>query len=136
MSAYRVYTVSKRRRKLYIKKVLIVLSAFLFVSGLGISLGSNLVSAQDNHVDTSLTKHHTVQTSVQKCYKSIQIARGDTLWDIAKKYRTNAYDSTKEYIQEIKEVNELLEDDIHEGQYLTIPYYKVFVCEAPDSGFK
>ena len=58
-----------------------------------------------------------------KYYTSIQIEKGDTLWSIADTYMTSEYDSIQDYIREIKELNHLGPDDIHAGQYLTIPYY-------------
>lgn len=125
MSTCRLYTAGKRRRQVYLKKVSIVLSIFLFAAELGIVFGDELVSPQDNHVNASVEKQTADKISPQKRYKSIQISYGDTLWDIAREYKMTAYDSTKEYVKEIKEVNGLLEDNIHEGQYLTIPYYVV-----------
>jgi len=58
-----------------------------------------------------------------KYYTSIQIKNGDTLWSIAKKYITDDYNNIQEYIDEVKSINQLGPDDIHSGQYLTIPYY-------------
>ena len=53
-----------------------------------------------------------------KYYTSIQIQKGDTLWNIA-----DDYDSMDEYMEEICAINHILPGDIHSGQYLTIPYY-------------
>ena len=53
-----------------------------------------------------------------KYYTSIQIQKGDTLWNI-----TDDYDSMDEYMEEICAINHILPGDIHSGQYLTIPYY-------------
>ena len=58
-----------------------------------------------------------------KYYTSIQIQKGDTLWSIADSYITDEYKDKKEYIQEICSINHISEDDIHSGQYITIPYY-------------
>ena len=58
-----------------------------------------------------------------KYYTSIQVQKGDTLWDIACNYMTDEYENVNEYIAEICEINHLAESDIHSGQYLTIPYY-------------
>ncbi len=54
---------------------------------------------------------------------SIQIQKGDTLWNIADEYITDDYDSMDEYMEEICAINHILPGDIHSGQYLTIPYY-------------
>lgn len=114
MNTRRLYAASKRRRQVYLKKVMILLSIILFATGLGVVFGGNLVSAQDNM--------HRISKE-QKFYKSIEIAQGDTLWDIAEKYMNDDYKSVQSYIKEIKEINGLLGDDIQEGQYLTVPYF-------------
>ena len=56
------------------------------------------------------------------CYRSIEIQPGDTLWDIAESTRTSEYDSVQEYVQVLKEMNNLDSDDIQAGQYLMIAY--------------
>ena len=58
-----------------------------------------------------------------KYYTSIEIMKGDTLWSIASEYMTSEYDSIQDYIDEVKDLNNLGADDIHIGQYLMIPYY-------------
>lgn len=102
----RRHSAGQRRREVYRKKLLIVLSFVVLASGLGIAFGENPVSAHD-----------------KKCYKSVEIAYGDTLWDLAEQYRSDDYESVQSYIQEVKKINGLLSDDIQEGQYLTVPYY-------------
>lgn len=58
-----------------------------------------------------------------KYYTSIQVAKGDTLWNIAADYITDDYDDMHDYIEEICSINHISDDDIHAGQYITIPYY-------------
>ena len=62
-------------------------------------------------------------TPYYKYYTSIQIQKGDTLWSIADIYITDEYADKKSYIQEICSINHISEDDIHSGQYITVPYY-------------
>lgn len=61
-----------------------------------------------------------------KYYTSIQVQKGDTLWNIANEHMTEEYASVNDYIEEICEINHIADSDIHSGQYLTIPYYS---CE-------
>lgn len=58
-----------------------------------------------------------------KYYKSIVIEECDTLWSIANEYKTDAYESTQEYIEELKRINSLTSDIIHEDQNLLVTYY-------------
>lgn len=114
MNAHRLHTASKRRRVVFQEKmILIAVAAFLalFVS---ICAGTRLVKAQDEESQKSV---------LYKYYKSIEISAGDTLWKIAEDYADNGM-STKDYIQELKAMNHLTTDEIHEGQYLTVAYYE------------
>lgn len=61
--------------------------------------------------------------SSYKYYTSIQVQSGDTLWSIADEYMTEEYAGVGAYIDEICSINHIEADDIHAGQYLTIPYY-------------
>ena len=55
------------------------------------------------------------ETSAYKYYTSIQITPGQTLNDIAGIYMTDDY--------KVCMINHIFPDDIHEGEYLTVPYY-------------
>ena len=56
-------------------------------------------------------------------YTSIQITPGQTLNDSAGIYMTDDYKDTSAYIEEVCMINHIFPDDIHEGEYLTVPYY-------------
>lgn len=58
-----------------------------------------------------------------KYYTSIRVNSGDTLWEIAEKYRTEEYKDIPIYIEEVKEINHLTSSQITDGMYLCIPYY-------------
>ena len=61
---------------------------------------------------------------VQRYYTSIKIGEGDSLWSIAQEYNTeNTRMNTSEYIEELKKINNIREDVIHRGQYITIVYF-------------
>lgn len=65
-------------------------------------------------------------TQAHKYYKSIEIAKGDTLWSIAKdNIDTHYYKNVNEYINEIKTMNSIKSDHIVSGSYIIIPYYSL-----------
>ena len=76
----------------------------------------------------------TVKTKAQnrdeaiyyKYYKSITVSRGDSLWTYAAEYADEEhYDSYRNYIDEVLQMNGLSGEDITTGQHLVIPYYSV-----------
>ena len=73
---------------------------------------------------TSDTASAGTQESVRhKYFTSIEIKEGTSLWEIAQEYQTEEYDSTEDYIREVKKINHMKSDVIYEGSYLCIPYY-------------
>ena len=54
--------------------------------------------------------------------ESIVISNGDSLWNIAKRYKTDEVD-TRKFIHIIKEINMLSTSEIFEGQELKIPVH-------------
>ena len=54
---------------------------------------------------------------------SIQIQKGDTLWDIASRHMSEEYSDLNEYIAEIMVSNGLSSDNIQAGKYIIVPYY-------------
>ena len=78
-----------------------------------ISLSAFRSNAKDGSMETSY-----------KYYKSIAVSNHDTLWSIAEEYMDQEhYNSITDYIEEVKNMNALMNDTIHYGQYLIIPYY-------------
>lgn len=57
-------------------------------------------------------------------YTSIEIQLNDTLWDIAQAYCDTDIESIHEYIDNIKEINNLSSDNITSGNYIIIYEYK------------
>lgn len=50
------------------------------------------------------------------------VKQGETLWSIAEDYKSIYYKNTKEYVEAIKECNNLYSDEIYTGTSLIIPY--------------
>lgn len=86
----------------------IILSSIVFIVSLIII--PSTVNAKDNVVR-------------EKQVISVKVEEGDTLWSIAKEHYTREYKDVKAYIKEIKRVNGLSTDMIHEGRYLVVPCY-------------
>ena len=55
-------------------------------------------------------------------YTYIQIQPGDTLWSIAEAYTEGTDITVEEYVKQLKQMNRMGEDTIHEGNYLTVMY--------------
>ena len=72
---------------------------------------------------TMLTSMAEEEKAATRYYKSVEIQEGDSLWSLAKEYREGGSLSAKEYVEELKKMNNLREDTIHTGQYLTVVYF-------------
>lgn len=68
----------------------------------------------------SASAHNDEATSSAIYYRSILIHSGDTLWEIAEKYKGEEYDSTEAYISVLKSINNLETNQLEAGQYLII----------------
>lgn len=105
-----VYEKQKKKREKAEISFLIALSMVLFIIMCSTCFGTIRAQAAD-------------ETSAYKYYTSIQITPGQTLNDIAGIYMTDDYKDTSAYIEEVCMINHIFPDDIHEGEYLTVPYY-------------
>lgn len=54
---------------------------------------------------------------------SVEIEGGDSLWSIASAYYTDEFFSIRNFITEIKRMNNLSSDTLYAGSYLLIPQY-------------
>ena len=115
MNAHRLHVTSKRRRDVYLKRMMLVFTALILVLGISVFYGTRLVDAHDRTDYTNTADH--------KYYKSIQIHCGDTLWNIAEENMSDDYESVNDYITEVKKINKLSSDQIQDSQYLMVPYY-------------
>lgn len=59
----------------------------------------------------------------ERYYTDIEIQSGDTLWSIAKAYSKNSGMEIREYIHELKQMNQMVSDDIKAGDSITIVYF-------------
>ncbi len=60
----------------------------------------------------------------EKSFISIEIDDGDTLTSIAREYAKSEAEY-EDYIEEVKNINNLKNDTIHDGCYLLVPVYQL-----------
>lgn len=99
---------AKRRMR---NMVVVVLMVLAFLSGF---FGHTLLSA---HAEEEYVR------PLNRYYTSIQLRKGDSLWNIAERYREGSGYTPKEYIEELKRMNGLEDEQIHYGEYLTVVYF-------------
>lgn len=101
---------NKKAEKSRIQTKFIVALGIIFI--VSIVFFSVVVSAKSSNPEKPLYKYYT----------SVQINKGDTLWDIAKEYCPDSLNMNS-YMKELKSINRLNNDEIHAGNYLTVVYY-------------
>ena len=105
---------SIQKKNTFTERLLIGVIAVMLIFTFSFSFGSFFSSAHDAE---------TITAPKTKFFKSIQIEKGDTLWTIAETYRTEEYDSVKDYMQELIRINGIdrsMEDHLKAGDYLTV----------------
>ena len=94
--------------------MMLLLAITLIITVGSIVYGTIFSSAKDPATDIPQYKY----------YKSIVIEQGDSLWSIANEYcEDQHYKNTKEYVEELKEINNLNSEKIHYGQRIVVAYY-------------
>ncbi|SHJ89804.1 LysM domain-containing protein [Hespellia stercorisuis DSM 15480] len=108
--------ISKRKRSAQVlqQKVMLIIAAIALIILCSSVFGGLLTSAHGSRSEEPVN---------YKYYKSIEIESGDTLWSIAETYMTDEYSSVGDYVEELKSINSLSSEEIHEDQYLTVAYY-------------
>lgn len=62
------------------------------------------------------------QNRKERYYLSVEIEKGDTIWDIAEKYRPEGW-GTRKFMDEITKFNGIDSGKILPGQHILIPIY-------------
>ena len=111
--ARRVARAKAKRRKAAIRKMTFACMTGLFMMIFGLSVFSMTAKAD--------TKEYA---NMNKYYESHLIQQGETLWSIAEANMDDThYDSVRDYIDEVKEVNGFTGDKLQSGNYILIPYF-------------
>lgn len=71
----------------------------------------------------AVTKADDINPRV-KCYHSVEIEAGETLWDIAEREMGPGWSDIREYIHEVEELNGINGNMIKAGEYICLPYYQ------------
>lgn len=106
--------INRQKRQQQVKRniITLIVSAFIVIT-ISILLASFSTEANDMEHQPSY-----------KYFKSIEIAKGDTLWSIANdNIDYEHYKNTFEYVNEVKQMNSLTSDKIVAGSYIIVPYY-------------
>lgn len=101
-----------RRNYILDIRKLVPLFAFIVILGSGF-FGHSLINAMAEEPKPPVPAMY---------YKSIEIEEGDTLWGIASEYAAETGISIPEYVNLLKQMNNLADDTIHEGYHLTVRY--------------
>lgn len=93
-----------------------VLSVMVIASLVCIILFSNknVTSANEAGESVRLTKY----------YKTITIRNGDSLWSLANQYKSGDYRTTRDYVNELKSMNDLHSENLKAGQKLVVAYFE------------
>ena len=92
----------------------IILAAICLI--IGIVIGTFMATAASGEASGN---YHTV-------YRTIRVEEGMTLYDIAQEYDTVSSVSMEDYIESVKSINHINDNNvIHSGSYLSIPVYVV-----------
>lgn len=84
-----------------------------------------LLAIGSSAILTKATTTEEAKNVYYKYYTQIKIEDGDSLWYIAGKYMENGpYESRKDYMNEVVELNQLSSTKIIKGQHLIVPYYE------------
>ena len=102
-----------RRTKQIIERVLLTICLIALLA-----IGGSVIL-------TKATTTEEAKNVYYKYYTQIEIEEGDSLWGIAGEYMEHGpYESRKEYMNEVVELNQLSSTTIIKGQHLVVPYFE------------
>ncbi len=110
----------RRKKQVHTQRIIVCAAIAVLIILFSIIFGSRFAYADE-------TESGMVS---QKYFKSITIESGDTLESIASAYISSEYKNTSQYINEVKKMNRMLDDEIKTGNSLIIPYYEYTMTVA------
>jgi LysM repeat protein len=114
-SEVRRYNNKLRRQKIVRRQWAILTIIAGILVGLAVVMATTLLSEARSSADDIEYKYYTV----------VEVASGDTLWDISSRYMTTGhYKDMNDYISEVSSINHLSDDyKISAGDFIVMPYY-------------
>lgn len=100
----------RRNRELQRSFLIIILSALLIIAMTLLFFGTKSQAAERRPAPV-------------KCYASVQIGSGETLYSMAERYYSSEFRSVDRMVSEIKTINNMDNDQVTSGLYIIIPYY-------------
>lgn len=121
MQSCRSYKAVRRKRKqIFIWRIIFLMVISIFLLGISVFISEDSVDA---HTENMQQMERKISSGC-KYYTCIEVLSGDSLWSIAEQYMDDDYRTIHDYMEEVKEINNLESSDIHVGQYLMVPYYQ------------
>jgi cell division protein YceG involved in septum cleavage len=113
ISARANHNLARRARTVSVQKRMITLISIVIISCL-ILIGSSIRAFASSHVVEDLHKYYT----------SIEVQKGDTLWNIADNYIMDGVMSRDDFIDTVCTINGISENDIlKSGDHIVVVYY-------------
>ncbi len=110
---------ARRARQIRRNCILLTVVVIILLAGLGVMLFGMKASAAEEPV-----------VPKQKCFTSVMIGCGESLYDIAERYMDDAYyDDLEDYVDEVCSINHLdrlnwaSSKALNAGNYIIVPYY-------------
>ena len=103
----------KMKHLLSIRTIIAILTLLIILGG--VLLGSSWSDARRSQA--------SADHPIFKYYTTVTVEDGDTRWTLADAYMDDQYQNKREFIAEVKQLNQIDENRIHEGTQLVIPYY-------------
>ena len=100
----------KRRNRELQRHILIFILSLLLISVMALLFFGTKSSAAEKN-------------GTCKCYASVQIEPGDTLYELAGRFYSSEFRSIERMVSEIKTINNMDNDRVISGLYIIIPYY-------------
>ena len=100
----------RRNRELQRSLLILLLSVLLIITMTILFFGTRSRAAES-------------AVSPVKCYASVQVASGETLYSIAQDYYSPRFKSIDRMVSEIRTINNMDNDKVISGLYIIVPYY-------------